>query len=161
MQTSHGESQKGMAYSYARLTRADVPRLRQLLAVFAAAFAEAETYLGRPPADAYLAALLGKEDFIALVAQDDGRVVGGLTAYVLAKPEQERREIYLYDLAVREGYRRRHIATNLILTLKQMAKEVGAYVIFVQADKGDTPAIRLYASLGTREDVYNFDIAAD
>jgi aminoglycoside 3-N-acetyltransferase I len=32
------------------------------------------------------------------------------------------------------------------------------YVIFVQADKVDTAAIKLYESLGTREDVFNFDI---
>jgi benzoyl-CoA reductase/2-hydroxyglutaryl-CoA dehydratase subunit BcrC/BadD/HgdB len=37
-------------------------------------------------------------------------------------------------------------------------RERGASVIFVQADKGDTAAIKLYESLGTREDVYHFDI---
>jgi aminoglycoside 3-N-acetyltransferase I len=34
----------------------------------------------------------------------------------------------------------------------------GAYVIFVQADKVDDAAIKLYESLGTREDVFHFDI---
>ena len=33
----------------------------------------------------------------------------------------------------------------------------GAYVIYVQADQGDVPAIRLYESLGTKEDVHHFD----
>jgi aminoglycoside 3-N-acetyltransferase I len=32
-------------------------------------------------------------------------------------------------------------------------------VIFVQADIGDDPAIKLYESLGTREDVHHFDIS--
>jgi aminoglycoside 3-N-acetyltransferase I len=31
-------------------------------------------------------------------------------------------------------------------------------VIYVQADLGDEPAIRLYQSLGVREDVLHFDI---
>jgi aminoglycoside 3-N-acetyltransferase I len=31
-------------------------------------------------------------------------------------------------------------------------------VIFVQADRADAAAIRLYASLGTREEPYHFDI---
>jgi aminoglycoside 3-N-acetyltransferase I len=32
-------------------------------------------------------------------------------------------------------------------------------VIFVQADKGDAPAVALYTKLGIREDVLHFDIA--
>jgi len=35
----------------------------------------------------------------------------------------------------------------------------GGYVIYVQADLGDSPAIELYTKLGTREDVLHFDIA--
>ena len=45
--------------------------------------------------------------------------------------------------------------------LKRIAKKRGAYVIYVQADKGDDAAIRLYESLGTKEDVYHFDIPVD
>jgi aminoglycoside 3-N-acetyltransferase I len=33
--------------------------------------------------------------------------------------------------------------------------------MFVQADRGDAPAIALYESLGTREEVLHFDIAPD
>ena len=42
-----------------------------------------------------------------------------------------------------------------------MAARRRAYVIFVQADPGDMPAIRLYESLGVREDVHHFDIPVD
>lgn len=38
---------------------------------------------------------------------------------------------------------------------------LGAYVIFVQADYGDEPAISLYTKLGRREDVMHFDIDTD
>ena len=34
-------------------------------------------------------------------------------------------------------------------------------MIFVQADYVDPPAIRLYESLGTREEVLHFDIEVD
>jgi len=34
----------------------------------------------------------------------------------------------------------------------------GAYVIFVQADYGDDPAIALYTKMGIREEVLHFDI---
>ena len=46
----------------------------------------------------------------------------------------------------------------MIQELKKLAKSLGAYVIFVQADHGDDPAINLYTKLGVREDVLHFDI---
>lgn len=87
--------------------------------------------------------------------------MGGLAPYELRKFEQARSEIYIYDLAVDERYRRRGIATELILELKRIAASRGAYVIFVQADVGDDPAIELYTRLGHREDVLHFDINVD
>ena len=133
--------------------------LKELLALFAHAFDDHESYQSAVPSDDYLDALLAREDFIPLVAVEDGRVVGGLAAYVLQKFEQERSEIYIYDLAVDEAYRRRGIATGLIKRLREIARERGAWVIYVQADHGDDPAIKLYESLGTREDVLHFDIS--
>ena len=87
--------------------------------------------------------------------------MGGLAAYELHKFEQERSEIYIYDLAVSAEHRRKGIATALIEALKNIATERGAYVIFVQADHGDEPAIELYTKLGTREDVLHFDITVN
>ena len=150
-----------MTYSVKRLTDSDVALLRQLLAVFGKAFNELDTYQGKVPSRGYLKALLGKEHFLVVVAMEGDSVTGGLTAYVLDKFEQERKEIYIYDLAVSAEHRRRGIATKLINYLREIAKEIGAYIIFVQADKGDAAAIRLYESLGTAEDVYNFDIAVN
>jgi aminoglycoside 3-N-acetyltransferase I len=77
----------------------------------------------------------------------------------LKKFEQERSEIYIYDLAVAAAHRREGIATALIQELKKVAVARGAYVMFVQADVGDETAIALYSKLGTREDVLHFDIA--
>lgn len=86
-------------------------------------------------------------------------VVGGIVAYELRKFEQERSEIDLYDLAVAEPHRRQGIAERLIRALEAEAAACGAYVVFVQADHGDDPAIALYTKLGRREDVVHFDIA--
>ena len=140
---------------------ADLPLMDQLLGMFGAAFEDPASYDQARPDDAWLARLLGSDTFIALAALADGVVVGGIAAYVLDKFEQARREVYLYDLAVAEPHRRRGIATALIEELKRVAKARGAYVIFVQADLGDDPAIALYEGLGTREDVLHFDIGLD
>lgn len=140
------------------ITSANLNSLKELLAVFAEAFEDRESYQSAIPSDEYLNKLLAREAFIPLVAVADGKVVGGLAAYVLQKFEQERSEIYIYDLAVLEAYRRQRIATGLINKLREIARELGAWVIYVQADHGDDPAIKLYESLGTREDVLHFDI---
>jgi aminoglycoside 3-N-acetyltransferase I len=145
-------------YEYRQLGPGDIQLFRDLLGVFAEAFGEPQTYLPAQPGDAYLRKLLGQDTFIAVVALDRDEVVGGLAAYVLEKFEQARSEIYIYDLAVAEAHRRKGIATGVIRHLQGVAKTYGAWVIFVQADPGDAPALNLYASLGTREDVYHFDI---
>lgn len=144
-----------------RLGADDVDIMRALNALFAAAFEDPESYARALPGDVYLADQLGNPQTIVLVGERDGRVVGGLVAYLLAKLEQERSEIYIYDLAVDETCRREGIATALIDALRAIAIEAKAWVIYVQADYGDEPAIALYTKLGTREDVMHFDIAPE
>jgi len=129
-----------------------------MMTVFGDAFKEPETYTGAPPSAAYLERLLGGSHLIALAATKQGVVVGGLVAYELEKFEQERTEIYIYDIAVAEAHRRQGVATALIGELKTLAGARNAYTIFVQADRADAPAIALYSKLGTRAQVLHFDI---
>ena len=147
-----------VAFTIRHLARNDVALMESLLTLFGEAFDDVETYSGARPGHAYLERLLGSDHFIALAAVTEGAVVGGLAAYELRKFEQERSEIYIYDLAVDAEHRRKGVATKLIEPLKGVARQRGAYVIFVQADHGDDPAIALYSKLGTREDVLHFDI---
>lgn len=105
--------------------------------------------------------MLGGESFVALAALKHGAVVGGLAAYELRRFEQERSEVYIYDLTVAAARRREDIATALIEALKPIAAARGAWVIYVQADLADLPAIALYSKLGAREDVLHFDIAVE
>ena len=141
------------------LGRGDVPALRALLIVFGRAFDALETYAERQPADDYLENLLSSQTFVAVAAFSGDEVIGGIACYVLPKFEQARSEMYLYDLAVDERHRRLGVATAMLATLRRLAAERGIYVLFVQADYGDVPAIALYTKLGVREDVLHFDIA--
>ena len=145
--------------SIRQLSTNDLALMEDLLAIFGEAFDEVDTYSSSRPSNAYLKRLLSSNYFIALAALKNGEVVGGIAAYELQKFEQERSEIYIYDLAVAAAHRREGIATALIQELKKIAIARAAYVIFVQADIGDDPAIALYTKLGVREDVLHFDIA--
>ena len=152
-----------MSVDIYHLTPNNTPRMEALLTMFGEAFNEMETYTANRPSEEYLQQLLGSDSFIAVAAVKNDEVVGGIAAYELRKFEQERSEIYLYDLAVASGHRREGIAMLLIEKLKKIAVERGAYVIFVQSDTSieDEPAIALYTKLGRREDVLHFDIIVD
>lgn len=136
----------------------DVAPMRAMLNMFGKAFDDPETYTVAQPDDAYLTQLLSSSTFVAIAAFDESNVIGGIAAYVLPKFEQARTELYIYDLAVEEANRRSGVATAMIEELKKVAFARGIYVIYVQADYGDDPAVALYTKLGVREDVLHFDI---
>lgn len=147
-----------VTFTIHKLGQHDIAQMHDMLRMFGRAFDEPDTYGGARPSRAYLERLLGSDTFIAIAAMEGDEVIGGLAAYELPKFEQERSEIYIYDLAVSQEHRRRGVATALIRELQRLAAECKAWVVFVQADYGDDPAIALYSKLGTREEVLHFDI---
>jgi aminoglycoside 3-N-acetyltransferase I len=149
------------SFDIERLGRSSIPQMRDALRVFADAFDEEDSFFSAPPGDSYLERLLSDERFILLTASVDDKIVGALSAYELVKYERERSELYIYDLAVAEPFRRNGIARSLIEAIKPIARAAGAWMIFVQADRGDNPAIGLYRSMGVEEEPLHFDISPD
>jgi aminoglycoside 3-N-acetyltransferase I len=151
-----------MGFTTKQLDAADLAAMKGMLRLFGEVFGDLDTYQGAVPSDAYLLGLLRDETFFAVSALDEsGATIGGLAAYELKKFEQERSEIYIYDLAVDAAYRRKGVATALIRTLGKAARERGAYVMFVQADVGeeDEAANALYRKLASEMIVANhYDI---
>ena len=145
-------------YLIDRLGAGDAREMQAANRLFRDVFGE-EGYHGPEPSEDHLARLLADDKFIALAARRDGGMIGALAGYELIKFEAERSEIYIYDLAVEESSRRQGVATALIDWLRSHAKAVGAWVIFVQADPPDAPAVALYEKLGTREEVFHYDIS--
>jgi aminoglycoside 3-N-acetyltransferase I len=140
------------------LQAGEIAAFRSMLSLFGEAFEDVERYTTMQPDDEYIQRLLSDDNFIAVVVQDGPDVIGALAGYVLRKFEQARSEFYIYDLAVAESHRRRGVATAMIEELKSVCAKRGIYVIFVQADYGDDPAVALYTKMGEREDVMHFDI---
>lgn len=147
-----------MSRNLARLLPGDEASFAAWLALFGRAFEEPETYTGAVPSAGWRDRLLADPNFIALAAYQDGRLAGALAAYVLVKFEQERREIYIYDLAVDEAHRRKGIGEALVNETRRIASDIGAWVVYVQADRVDPPAVALYTKLGAGEDVLHFDM---
>jgi aminoglycoside 3-N-acetyltransferase I len=151
-----------MSFTTRRLGACDLEQMKSLLQLFGEAFDDPDSYQRAPPGDAYLRERLGDPSFFAVVALDErSATIGGLAAYELKKFEQERSEIYIYDLAVLADHRRKGVASGLIDKLREIARERGAYVIFVQADIGeeDEAANALYRKLASEMIVANhYDI---
>ena len=141
-----------------RLGSPDVAEMQAANRLFADVFGE-EGYHGPPAGREHLEKLLADEKFIALAAYVDGEMAGAIAAYELVKFEAERSEIYIYDLAVIERHRRKGVATALIGEVRSIGRDKSAWVVFVQADPPDEPAVALYGKLGTREEVLHFDIS--
>ena len=145
-----------------RLGPGDLAAFRGLNALFADVFGEPETYADRLPSDDYARELLSDPSVILLAAVEGDRVIGAIGGYRLRKFEQERSEVYIYDLAVASDRRRRGIATALIEATRRIARETGAWTVFVQADTipEDEPARALYRSVASEEIIaLHFDIA--
>ncbi len=147
-----------MSFTVVQLAPGDRARFDAMLDRFSTDFEDPASFDDARPDDAYVERLLARDTFVALVAEADGQVVGALAGYELPKFEQARSEFYIYDLAVAKDWRRRGVATALIDRFREHAAARGGWVVFVQADYGDDPAVALYTKLGTREDVMHFDI---
>lgn len=140
----------------------DLALFRAMNDLFAAVFDDEASFASAPPDDAYAEGLLARPDTVLLLAMAGEVPVGALAGYILPKYEQARSELYIYDLAVAEDWRRRGVATALIAETRRIARGVGAWTVFVQADtiSEDEPARRLYRKLASEEiTALHFDIA--
>lgn len=137
------------------LKKGDISTLRKLILLFKEVF-EADR-VGKV-SDAYLKKLLANPHFIAIVALDGNKVVGGLTAYELPQYYGEHSEVYIYDMAIKATYQRKGIGKKLIAALKAYCKAKGIKTIFVEAHAEDKHAVAFYLSAkGKAEKVVHFN----
>ncbi|HEX3385554.1 MAG TPA: GNAT family N-acetyltransferase [Mucilaginibacter sp.] len=109
------------------------------------------------PPEHHLKALLADDAFTVLVAMDNDRMVGGLTAHTIHSYYHESPEMYIYDLAVATDHQRKGIGTKLLQTLEDHCRANGYREIFVQADMPDIHALEFYRSTGgNAEQVVHF-----
>lgn len=135
-----------------RLGTTDVDLAEQLCRAFTL-FQRDEGIAELPvPPVAHLRRLLEKENFHALVAVQDGMVVGGLTAYELTMFPQQATELFVYDVAVEASYRRQGVGTALITYVRQLCRTRGIACFYVAALAEEADAVRFYEATGLQRD---------
>ncbi|OJV94041.1 MAG: hypothetical protein BGO39_06940 [Chloroflexi bacterium 54-19] len=87
--------------------------------------------------------------FLAFVGE---RVAGFLTGYRLQRLDKNRAEVLLYEIEVREEFRRQGIGKKLIGALNAWAAETGAFQTWVLTYSDNTAAMALYKSMDGEED---------
>jgi aminoglycoside 3-N-acetyltransferase I len=131
-----------------RLSSVDVAVARQTFAVMIEAFQEGPSVLS----DAYLERLLARPDFWVFSASIGDEVIGGLTAHTLPMTRNESDEVFLYDIAILQRFRRLGAGRMLIDSLRRAARDVG----FVPVDEADEEATEFYRSLQGAESPVHF-----
>lgn len=96
----------------------------------------------------YVKNLLSRNDFHAIAAFENEKIIGGLTAYELVKYKRETSEMFLYEIVVDKNFRRGGVATKLIESLNRICAEKNIPEMFVITEEGNQPAKKLYQSTG-------------
>ncbi|MBX7169820.1 MAG: GNAT family N-acetyltransferase [Pyrinomonadaceae bacterium] len=100
----------------------------------------------------YVRQMLEKEDFHVIVALENNKLIGGLTAYEMKMFKRETTEMFLYEIEVAENYRQKGVGKGLIEFLKEICTTKGIVEMFVGTEKDNFPAKKLYSATGGMAD---------
>jgi aminoglycoside 3-N-acetyltransferase I len=93
-------------------------------------------------------ALLADPRTLMLVALEGERPIGFVLAHELPRRHGDRSSLFVYEVDVAEGHRRRGIGTALLARLGELARERGIRAGFVLTEPDNGPANALYRSAG-------------
>jgi aminoglycoside 3-N-acetyltransferase I len=139
---------------YYRLASKNITELRALLELYIHVFGDQKM----PEDTSYLSKRIASENTLFFVAEQDGVILAGATAYILPSIYGDYDELYIYDMAVHADRQRQGIGSALLGYIKEYAKAHGVRYIYVQADTEDIHARNFYKKNGgIEEDVRHYD----
>ena len=94
-----------------------------------------------------VARFLAEDGHHLLVASEDGRAVGFVSGVEVTQPDKGT-EMFLYELAVDEPFRRRGIGRALVERLAALARQAGCYGMWVVTDHDNEAARATYEGSG-------------
>jgi ribosomal protein S18 acetylase RimI-like enzyme len=103
-----------------------------------------------PPAPEATRRFLAQANHHLLLAEEDGATVGFVSGVETTHPDKGT-EMFLYELSVAQGARRRGIGGALVEALAELAHERGCYGMWVGTEPANEAARRTYAGAGGRE----------
>lgn len=123
-------------------TKADIPALHRLVAELAEYVGESENFTATIP---QYEADFDEGFYHALVAEDDGKVIG-MALYYFVYSTWKGRMIYLEDFVLDAAYRRRGIGKQLWDGLIERGRERGCQLLKWQVVDSNTEAMKFYTA---------------
>jgi ribosomal-protein-alanine N-acetyltransferase len=121
----------------------EIRRVTEVAGVLAAGAAD---LFDEPVQEEWAARFLAAPGHHLLVAYEGGTVpVGMVTGVEMTHPDKGT-EMFLYELGVAEGSRRRGVGRALVDALAELARERGCYGMWTVAEAGNDPALATYRS---------------
>lgn len=107
-------------------------------------------FKSRASSEGSLAAFLANPANFLLVAVAEGESepVGYLLAYRLQRPDREAAQLFIYEVDVAEGWRRRGLGSALLDEILRLARDEDMCEAFVLTSRGNDAARSLYARTG-------------
>lgn len=90
---------------------------------------------------------LAAPDHHLVLAYEEGRAVGFVSGVEVTHPDKGT-EMFLYELAVDEPWRRRGIGRTLVEALAEIARAAGCYGMWVVTDRANEAARATYEGTG-------------
>lgn len=112
---------------------------------------EASALFDHPAQATAVSRFLASEDHHILVAYDGDTPIGFVTGVEMTHPDKGT-EMFLYELAVDDGFRRRGYGKALVEALAGIARVRGCYGMWVLTDEDNDPALATYAAAGARRE---------
>jgi aminoglycoside 3-N-acetyltransferase I len=101
-----------------------------------------------PPTARQTAEFLADDRIIFLVAFDEEEPAGFVFGYELLRRHGDPTAFFVYEVDVRQPYRRRGVARRLFGELERILRQRGVPMAFVLTAESNEPAMRLYEAVG-------------
>jgi aminoglycoside 3-N-acetyltransferase I len=101
-----------------------------------------------PPIPGAVRSYLADGRNVFLLAEEAGQAVGFLRATELGQLKSDRPQMFLYEVGVAGGFRRRGIGRKLLEWLLRYCRDRSFEEVFVFTDPANEAAVKLYRSTG-------------
>lgn len=123
-----------------KLDKNEISDFRSLIEIFKDVFENEEQVSD----DSHLESLLSNPDFMVFVVKLNGKVVGGLTIYVLHRYYGVKPMAYIYDVGITPKHQGKGLGKSLIAEVCQFCKQHNFEDAYVEAESDDIDAVDFY-----------------
>lgn len=127
----------------------EISDFRNLIEIFKDVFENEEQI----PDNNHLERLLSNPDFMVFVVKINGKVVGGLTVYVLHRYYSVKPAACIYDVAITPAHQGKGIGKALIAELCRFCKQNNFEDAYVQAETDDIDAVNFYRRTNCSQEI--------